>query len=153
MPLLSFSIQWEPSSGPSPEVGRVPPAHHVTCEEDVGGACFGLVPPAYVSVAELTPAAEFARVRRSGVDQGQLAVALVLPHTAREAEPGHSWASGLAAPLLRGCRHGDPTPTPMVLHRVPSLPTAQTDKSMLGGESVSRGGRPREKPFLKGNSK
>lgn len=102
MPLLSFSIQWEPSSGPSPEPGRVPPAHHVTCEDDVGGACFGLVPPADVSVAELTPAAEFARVRRSGVDQGQLAMALVLPHTAREAEPGHSWASGLAAPTAPG---------------------------------------------------
>lgn len=33
-----------------------------TCEEDVGGACSGLVSSADVTVAQLPPAAEFTRV-------------------------------------------------------------------------------------------
>lgn len=67
-----------------------------TCKNDVGGARFGLVPPADVAVAELPPAAEFTRVRRGGVDQGQLAVALVLLHTVNKSKAGARWGWGLA---------------------------------------------------------
>lgn len=39
-----------------------------TCKNDVGGACFGLVLPADVAIAELPPAAELTSVSCSGVD-------------------------------------------------------------------------------------
>lgn len=61
-------------------------AQRFTCEKDVGGAGFGLVLPADVALAELSPAAKLARVRGRGVDQSQLAIALVLPHAVNGSE-------------------------------------------------------------------
>lgn len=59
-----------------------------TCEEDIGGACFGFIPSADVAIAQLLPAAEFTGVGRGGVDQSQLPIAFTLLHTviSREVE-------------------------------------------------------------------
>lgn len=55
--------------------------HSCTCEEDVGGACPGLVSSADVAVTQLPPAAEFTGVGGGGVEQSQLPIALILLHT------------------------------------------------------------------------
>lgn len=81
----------------------------VTCKKDVGRARFGLVPSADVAIAELGPAAEFPGVSRRGVDQGQLAVALMLLHAmstreGRSEQDGHLLLITLSSTVLR-CQH------------------------------------------------
>lgn len=87
---LIFSTQWEHFI--LGQIQKLEEFHwytkHFTCKKDVGGARFGLVPPADVAIAELPPAAELARVSRGGVDQGQLAIALLLLHTVNTSRAG-----------------------------------------------------------------
>lgn len=122
----------------------------LTCKKDVGGACFRLIPPADVAVAELSPAAELARVRRGGVDKGQLAIALVLLHAVSKGKAGSQPGQGPRSPHspLPCSRRDNPAGSwQTVLSQM-----ARTTKSLLGGTVfVGEGSRQREKLLLKGS--
>ena len=121
-------------------------AQRFTCKKDVGGAGFGLVLPADVALAELSPAAKLARVRGRGVDQSQLAIALVLPHAVNGSEASsRGGAPSRCSPLC--C---SPPQIPLAL-RAGLSQAAQTSNSMFAGKVCGRvGGGQREK-LLKGH--
>ena len=101
-------------------------------------------------MAELSPAAELARVRCGGVDKGQLAVALVLLHAVNKGKAGSQPGQGPRSPRsLLPCSRAD---SPAGSWQTVLAQRTHTTKSLLGGKVfVGAGSRQREKLLLKGS--
>lgn len=68
------------------------PFELITCEKDVRWTCFSLILPAFVTIAQLKPAAVFTRVCCSGVCKDQLTVPVKLFYTGEKKNKRHRQA-------------------------------------------------------------